>query len=173
MKIVKHWGNVWEALNVCEIIIFIFTLSVFFGLMLRDVFMAWQTGLHMWINMSCLCSALGTGASVAMYAGLVGALLLCIILVLCVGILVYRRSCRHLHGEITDSSSALTAAFHPGNYKPPRQGETSVFPFCSFSPISLTSFLYIYSTFIHVADIFIQLFVLRPSTKTPKLAWPP
>ncbi|XP_042593017.1 netrin receptor UNC5B isoform X1 [Cyprinus carpio] len=64
---------------------------------------------------------LGSGAGVAVYAGLVGALLLCVILVLCVGILVYRRSCRHLHGEITDSSSALTAAFHPGNYKPPRQ----------------------------------------------------
>lgn len=39
--------------------------------------------------------------------------------------------------------------------------------------ISLTSFLYICSTFIHVADAFIQRFVLRPSTKTPKLAWPP
>lgn len=73
-------------------------------------------------------SALGPGAGVVVYAGLVGALLLCVILVLCVGILVYRRSCRHFHGEITDSSSALTAAFHPGNYKPPRQGETSVFP---------------------------------------------
>uniref|UniRef100_A0A7N6BQH0 Netrin receptor UNC5 n=1 Tax=Anabas testudineus TaxID=64144 RepID=A0A7N6BQH0_ANATE len=55
------------------------------------------------------------------YAGLVGALLLCVILVLCVGVLAYRRRCRHLHGDITDSSSALTAAFHPGNYKPPRQ----------------------------------------------------
>ncbi|KTF87939.1 hypothetical protein cypCar_00040495 [Cyprinus carpio] len=64
---------------------------------------------------------LGSGAGVAVYAGLVGALLLCVILVLCVSILVYRWSCRHLHGEITDSSSALTAAFHPGNYKPPRQ----------------------------------------------------
>ncbi|XP_054655726.1 netrin receptor UNC5B isoform X3 [Dunckerocampus dactyliophorus] len=58
---------------------------------------------------------------VAVYAGLVGALLLCGILVLCVGILAYRRRCSHLHGDITDSSSALTAAFHPGNYKPPRQ----------------------------------------------------
>uniref|UniRef100_A0A8C2ZGD3 Netrin receptor UNC5 n=1 Tax=Cyclopterus lumpus TaxID=8103 RepID=A0A8C2ZGD3_CYCLU len=57
---------------------------------------------------------------VAVYAGLVGALLLCVILVLCVGVLAYRRRCRHLHGDITDSSSALTAAFHPGNYKPPR-----------------------------------------------------
>lgn len=60
---------------------------------------------------------------VAVYAGLVGALLLCVILVLCVGVLAYRRRCRHLHGDITDSSSALTAAFHPGNYKPPRQGK--------------------------------------------------
>ncbi|XP_042624953.1 netrin receptor UNC5B-b-like isoform X6 [Cyprinus carpio] len=69
-----------------------------------------------------LCArTLGSGAGVAVYAGLVGALLLCVILVLCVSILVYRWSCRHLHGEITDSSSALTAAFHPGNYKPPRQ----------------------------------------------------
>uniref|UniRef100_A0A8B9RD25 Netrin receptor UNC5 n=1 Tax=Astyanax mexicanus TaxID=7994 RepID=A0A8B9RD25_ASTMX len=65
--------------------------------------------------------ALDSGAGVAVYAGLVGALLLCVILVLCVGILAYRRSCSHLHGDITDSSSALTAAFHPGNYKPPRQ----------------------------------------------------
>ncbi|XP_029031140.1 netrin receptor UNC5B isoform X3 [Betta splendens] len=61
------------------------------------------------------------GMGVAVYAGLVGALLLCVILVLCVGVLAYRRRCRHLHGDITDSSSALTAAFHPGNYKPPRQ----------------------------------------------------
>uniref|UniRef100_A0A6Q2Y6V7 Netrin receptor UNC5 n=1 Tax=Esox lucius TaxID=8010 RepID=A0A6Q2Y6V7_ESOLU len=55
---------------------------------------------------------------VAVYSGLVGALLLCVVLVLCVGVLAYRRSCRHLHGDITDSSSALTATF---NYKPPRQ----------------------------------------------------
>ncbi|XP_074532281.1 netrin receptor UNC5B isoform X1 [Halichoeres trimaculatus] len=64
---------------------------------------------------------LAPGMGVAVYAGLVGALLLCVILVLCVGVLAYRRRCRHLHGDITDSSSALTAAFHPGNYKPPRQ----------------------------------------------------
>lgn len=83
-------------------------------------------------------SALGSGAGVMVYAGLVGALLLSVILVLCVGILVYRRSCRHFHGEITDSSSALTAAFHPGNYKPPRQGETSVFPHFLF----LTFFMF-------------------------------
>lgn len=69
-----------------------------------------------------LLSALAPGTGVAVYAGLVGALLLCVILVLCVGVLAYRRRCRHLHGDITDSSSALTAAFHPGNYKPPRQG---------------------------------------------------
>ncbi|XP_026165965.1 netrin receptor UNC5B [Mastacembelus armatus] len=65
--------------------------------------------------------SLAPGMGVAVYAGLVGALLLCVILVLCVGVLAYRRRCRHLHGDITDSSSALTAAFHPGNYKPPRQ----------------------------------------------------
>ncbi|XP_031435049.1 netrin receptor UNC5B [Clupea harengus] len=65
---------------------------------------------------------LGAGSGgVAVYAGLIGALLLCVLLVLCVGVLAYRRRCRHLHGDITDSSSALTAAFHPGNYKPPRQ----------------------------------------------------
>ncbi|KAJ8418059.1 hypothetical protein AAFF_G00137680 [Aldrovandia affinis] len=69
-----------------------------------------------------LCTrTLDPGAGVAVYAGLVGALLLCVVLVLCVGVLAYRRSCRHLHGDITDSSSALTAAFHPSNYKPPRQ----------------------------------------------------
>lgn len=72
---------------------------------------------------------------VAVYAGLVGALLLCVILVLCVGVLAYRRRCSHLHGDITDSSSALAAAFHPGNYKPPRQGKlthTNIHPRCYF-----------------------------------------
>lgn len=74
------------------------------------------------VVLSVLLSALVPGTDVAVYAGLVGALLLCVILVLCVGVLAYRRRCRHLHGDITDSSSALTAAFHPGNYKPSRQG---------------------------------------------------
>uniref|UniRef100_A0A8C4DYQ3 Netrin receptor UNC5 n=1 Tax=Dicentrarchus labrax TaxID=13489 RepID=A0A8C4DYQ3_DICLA len=74
------------------------------------------------VTCTTLCPALAPGMGVAVYAGLVGALLLCVILVLCVGVLAYRRRCRHLHGDITDSSSALTAAFHPGNYKPPRQG---------------------------------------------------
>ncbi|KAL2082978.1 hypothetical protein ACEWY4_020751 [Coilia grayii] len=68
-------------------------------------------------------ASLGAGSSVAVYGGLVGALLLCVLLILCVGVLAYRHRCRHLHGDITDSSSALTAAFHPGNYKPPRQGD--------------------------------------------------
>lgn len=75
------------------------------------------------VGLSVPLSAVAPGMGVAVYAGLVGALLLCAILVLCVGVLAYRRRCRHLHGDITDSSSALTAAFHPGNYKPPRQGE--------------------------------------------------
>uniref|UniRef100_A0AAQ5ZYL3 Netrin receptor UNC5 n=1 Tax=Amphiprion ocellaris TaxID=80972 RepID=A0AAQ5ZYL3_AMPOC len=69
-----------------------------------------------------LCArTLAPGMGVAVYTGLVVALLLSVIMVLCVGVLAYRRRCRHLHGDITDSSSALTAAFHPGNYKPPRQ----------------------------------------------------
>lgn len=75
---------------------------------------------------SVLLPALTPGTGVAVYAGLVGALLLCVILVLCVGVLAYRRRCRHLHGDITDSSSALAAAFHPSNYKPPRQGRSAV-----------------------------------------------
>ncbi len=88
-------------------------VSVCFHVSLYDVFTA---------CLSIPLSALAPGMGVAVYAGLVGALLLCVILVLCVGVLAYRRRCRHLHGDITDSSSALTAAFHPGNYKPPRQG---------------------------------------------------
>lgn len=71
-----------------------------------------------------MCVSVDSGTGVAMYARLVGALLLCVILVLSVGILAYRRSCRHFNRDITDSSSALAAAFHPG--KPPRQGETSL-----------------------------------------------
>ncbi|XP_026045694.1 netrin receptor UNC5B isoform X1 [Astatotilapia calliptera] len=63
---------------------------------------------------------LAPGMGVAVYTVLV-ALPLSVIMALCVGVLAYRRRCRHLHGDITDSSSALTTAFHPGNYKPPRQ----------------------------------------------------
>uniref|UniRef100_A0A672HG48 Netrin receptor UNC5 n=1 Tax=Salarias fasciatus TaxID=181472 RepID=A0A672HG48_SALFA len=74
-----------------------------------------------------LCArTLTPGMGVAVYTGLVVALLLSVIMVLCVGVLAYRRRCRHLHGDITDSSSALTAAFHPGNYKPPRQGDCAL-----------------------------------------------
>ncbi|XP_034465676.1 netrin receptor UNC5B isoform X3 [Hippoglossus hippoglossus] len=73
------------------------------------------------VTCTTLCPALAPGMGVAVYAGLVVALLLCVILALCVGGLAYRRRRRHLHGDITDSSSALTTAFHPGNYKPPRQ----------------------------------------------------
>uniref|UniRef100_A0A8C2ZGP8 Netrin receptor UNC5 n=1 Tax=Cyclopterus lumpus TaxID=8103 RepID=A0A8C2ZGP8_CYCLU len=60
-------------------------------------------------TLSDMHATLAPGMGVAVYAGLVGALLLCVILVLCVGVLAYRRRCRHLHGDITDSSSALTA----------------------------------------------------------------
>uniref|UniRef100_A0A8C9VDB4 Netrin receptor UNC5 n=1 Tax=Scleropages formosus TaxID=113540 RepID=A0A8C9VDB4_SCLFO len=72
-------------------------------------------------RITCTTLSLEPGAGLAVYAGLVGALLLCGVLLLCVGVLAYRRSCRHLRSDITDSSSALTAAFHPSNYKPPRQ----------------------------------------------------
>uniref|UniRef100_A0A3Q3AVN4 Netrin receptor UNC5 n=1 Tax=Kryptolebias marmoratus TaxID=37003 RepID=A0A3Q3AVN4_KRYMA len=77
------------------------------------------------------------GMGVAVYTGLVVALLLSIIMALCVGVLAYRRRCRHLHGDITDSSSALTAAFHPGNYKPPRQDNPH--PLHSSAPPDLTA----------------------------------
>uniref|UniRef100_A0A3Q2D6D1 Netrin receptor UNC5 n=1 Tax=Cyprinodon variegatus TaxID=28743 RepID=A0A3Q2D6D1_CYPVA len=72
-----------------------------------------------------LCArTLSPGMGVAVYTGLVVALLLTVVMALGVGVLAYRRRCRHFHGDITDSSSALTAAFHPGNYKPPRQDNT-------------------------------------------------
>ncbi|XP_028324542.1 netrin receptor UNC5B isoform X3 [Gouania willdenowi] len=79
----------------------------------------------------------GPTMGVAVYTGLVVALLLSVILLLCVGVLAYRRRCRHLHGDITDSSSALTAAFHPGNYKPPRQDHSH--PLHSSAPPDLTA----------------------------------
>uniref|UniRef100_A0A674NHG0 Netrin receptor UNC5 n=1 Tax=Takifugu rubripes TaxID=31033 RepID=A0A674NHG0_TAKRU len=85
----------------------------------------------------CKSEPLAPDTGVAVYAGLVGALLLCVILVLCVGVLAYRRRCRHLHGDITDSSSALTAAFHPGNYKPSRQDNPN--PLHPSAPPDLTA----------------------------------
>ncbi|XP_066549211.1 netrin receptor UNC5B [Amia ocellicauda] len=62
----------------------------------------------------------GASSNVALYAGLVVALFLSLAILLAVGVVVYRRSCRDLDSDITDSSAALTAGFHPINYKPPR-----------------------------------------------------
>uniref|UniRef100_W5MQW5 Netrin receptor UNC5 n=1 Tax=Lepisosteus oculatus TaxID=7918 RepID=W5MQW5_LEPOC len=58
---------------------------------------------------------------VALYAGLVVAILLSFVILMVVGVVVYRRHCRDFDTDITDSSAALTAGFHPINYKPPRQ----------------------------------------------------
>lgn len=102
------------------------------------------------VCLSVPLSAVAPGMGVAVYAGLVGALLLCVILVLCVGVLAYRRRCRHLHGDITDSSSALTAAFHPGNYKPPRQGEfthTCMHAYIHTYAHTISSFMFIFTTY--------------------------
>lgn len=89
---------------------------------LADVNVCFHLSLLMMFWLSVPLSALAPGMGVAVYTVLV-ALPLSVIMALCVGVLAYRRRCRHLHGDITDSSSALTTAFHPGNYKPPRQGE--------------------------------------------------
>ncbi|KAH0623541.1 hypothetical protein JD844_006400 [Phrynosoma platyrhinos] len=70
-----------------------------------------------------LCSPKGvleaTG-DVALYAGLVVAIFIFIIILMAVGVVVYRRSCRDFDTDITDSSAALTGGFHPVNFKTSR-----------------------------------------------------
>uniref|UniRef100_A0A4W3GQX4 Netrin receptor UNC5 n=1 Tax=Callorhinchus milii TaxID=7868 RepID=A0A4W3GQX4_CALMI len=56
-------------------------------------------------------------ADVALYAGLVVAVFIFVIILLVVGIIVYKRSCRDFDTDITDSSAALTGGFQPVNFK--------------------------------------------------------
>ncbi|MGH0120867.1 UNVERIFIED_CONTAM: hypothetical protein FKN15_024348 [Acipenser sinensis] len=64
--------------------------------------------------------ALEVTGDVALYAGLVVALFIFLVIMMAVGVVVYRRTCRDFDTDITDSSAALTGGFHPINYKPPR-----------------------------------------------------
>ncbi|XP_033004972.1 netrin receptor UNC5B isoform X2 [Lacerta agilis] len=57
---------------------------------------------------------------VALYAGVVVAIFVFIVILMAVGVVVYRRSCRDFDTDITDSSAALTGGFHPVNFKTSR-----------------------------------------------------
>ncbi|NP_001082302.1 netrin receptor UNC5B-a precursor [Xenopus laevis] len=63
---------------------------------------------------------------VALYAGLVVAIFIVIILLMAVGIVVYRRNCREFDTDITDSSAALTGGFHPVNFKTSRHDNSQL-----------------------------------------------
>ncbi|RXM29776.1 Netrin receptor UNC5B-b [Acipenser ruthenus] len=67
----------------------------------------------------CMTTLEVTG-DVALYAGLVVALFIFLVIMMAVGVVVYRRTCRDFDTDVTDSSAALTGGFHPINYKPPR-----------------------------------------------------
>nr|XP_033797682.1 netrin receptor UNC5B isoform X2 [Geotrypetes seraphini] len=63
---------------------------------------------------------------VAFYAGLVVAVFIFIILLMAIGVVLYRRSCREFDTDITDSSAALTGGFHPVNFKTPRHDNSQL-----------------------------------------------
>lgn len=65
----------------------------------------------------------------ALYAGLVVAIFVFVVILMAVGVVVYRRRCRDFDSDITDSSAALTGGFHPVNFKTSRHGESSGGPF--------------------------------------------
>uniref|UniRef100_A0A8B9NA13 Netrin receptor UNC5 n=1 Tax=Accipiter nisus TaxID=211598 RepID=A0A8B9NA13_9AVES len=67
----------------------------------------------------CLQMLEATG-DVALYAGLVVAIFVFIVILMAVGVVVYRRRCRDFDTDITDSSAALTGGFHPVNFKTSR-----------------------------------------------------
>ncbi|XP_028916411.1 netrin receptor UNC5B isoform X2 [Ornithorhynchus anatinus] len=57
---------------------------------------------------------------VALYAGLVVAIFVFLVILMAVGVVVYRRGRRDFDTNITDSSAALTGGFHPVNFKTAR-----------------------------------------------------
>ncbi|XP_039726848.1 netrin receptor UNC5B [Pteropus medius] len=63
---------------------------------------------------------LESSGDVALYAGLVVSILVVVAVLMVVGVVVYRRKCRDLDTDITDSSAALTGGFHPVNFKTAR-----------------------------------------------------
>lgn len=69
---------------------------------------------------------LDSTGDVALYAGLVVAIFIFIVILMAVGIVVYRRNCRDFDTDITDSSAALTGGFHPVNFKTSRHGMANV-----------------------------------------------
>lgn len=70
---------------------------------------------------------------VTLYACLVVAIFVFIVIVMAVGVVVYRRSCRDFDTDITDSSAALTGGFHPVNFKTGRHGMILKIKLCCFS----------------------------------------
>lgn len=60
----------------------------------------------------------------ALYAGLVVAIFVFIVILMAVGVVVYRRRCRDFDTDITDSSATLTGGFHPVNFKTSRHGKS-------------------------------------------------
>ncbi|XP_053307060.1 netrin receptor UNC5B, partial [Spea bombifrons] len=69
---------------------------------------------------------LDSTGDVALYAGLVVAIFIFIVILMAVGIVVYRRNCRDFDTDITDSSAALTGGFHPVNFKTPRHDNSQL-----------------------------------------------
>ncbi|XP_072138703.1 netrin receptor UNC5B isoform X1 [Mobula birostris] len=65
-------------------------------------------------------------ADVALYAGLVVAVFIFVVIMLVLGIIVYKRSCRDFDTDITDSSAALTGGFQPVNFKKARQDNSQL-----------------------------------------------
>lgn len=65
-------------------------------------------------------AVLESSGDVALYAGIVVSILVVVAVLTVVGVVVYRRKCRDLDTDITDSSAALTGGFHPVNFKTAR-----------------------------------------------------
>uniref|UniRef100_A0A8C5PNP8 Netrin receptor UNC5 n=1 Tax=Leptobrachium leishanense TaxID=445787 RepID=A0A8C5PNP8_9ANUR len=70
--------------------------------------------------------SLESTGDVALYAGLVVAIFIVIIILMAVGIVLYRRNCRDFDTDITDSSAALTGGFHPVNFKTSRHDNSQL-----------------------------------------------
>lgn len=69
-------------------------------------------------------AVLESSGDVALYAGIVVSILVVVAVFMVVAVVVYRRNCRDLDTDITDSSAALTGGFHPVNFKTARPSKT-------------------------------------------------